>query len=455
MSLKISLMLRVVLLALVWLAAAFSYFLVQSDRDAGRNATAAAEFVAKELELQLALRGGSSVGFPDLQILSGTYPEPGMCIGFRPADGAGGQQFCGGTGAAEAEPPSWFDALYRLAFEPGREQERPVSYRGEARGSVVVATFGGSVIARAWHETGGMLGLTLVTVLALSGLVYAAVARALRPVREILAGMNRLAEGDLAARLPAFRTAEFNRIGAVFNHLAARLEETIAERRALTEKLVTIQDEERRHLARELHDEFGQCLTAVNAIAASIGQTAEAECPSLLGESRMLARIAARMMDSLRGTLIRLRPPGIDELGLTLSLRELVAGWNGRSHGTPRFILDAEGDFAGLPPSTAVDLYRIAQECLTNAAKHADATEIRVKLRRRISPSAIELSVEDDGKAAEVDFNRKAGTQSGMGVLGIKERVASQGGEVMFSSGGNAGGVTIHARLPLPKDTAR
>lgn len=448
MSLKLSLMLRVAFLSGIWLMAAFSFLLVRSDRDAAHRAAEAAEFVGRELELQLLLRGGPGPDFPDMRILSGTYPEPGMCVAYEPAGGpAGGgaaQRFCGGGGGTAA--PSWFSALYLLAFEPGRETERRVSYRETRLGSVLVSLDGATVVAEAWRETGGLLALSLVTVLGLLALVHAAAAQALRPVREILAGMNRLAEGDLSTRLPAFRVTEFDRIGMVFNHLAGNLQETIAQRRALTERLVAVQDEERRHLARELHDEFGQCLAAVAAIAASIGQTAEAECPSILEESRSLGRIAARMMDSLRGALTRLRPPGIDELGLAESLGELVASWNGGRHGKPRFVLETEGDTGSLPSGVQVDLYRIVQECLTNAIRHADASLILIRLAREASPPAVELSVTDDGRTAEVDFEHG----SGRGIPGIRERVAALAGEVVFRKD-EAGGVAVRVRIPLPR----
>lgn len=447
MSLKRGLMLRIAFLSGIWLVVAFSYLLVRSDREMSRQAMEAAEFVGRALELQLQLQGGPGRGFPDFGILSGTYPKPGMCVAYDPADGpAGGaaQRFCGGAGGTAA--PSWFASLHRLAFDSGRETARPVAYRGTRQGSVLVAIDRETVVMEAWRETDGLLAFSLVTALGLLALVHAALAQALRPVRDILAGMNRLAEGDLSTRLPAFRITEFDRIGAVFNHLAGSLEEATAQRRALTERLVFVQDEERRHLARELHDEFGQCLTAIAAIAASIGQTAEAECPSILDESRSLGRIAARMMDSLRGTLTRLRPPGIDELGLAESLRELVAGWNGRRHGKPRFVLDTEGDAGTLPSGIQVDLYRIAQECLTNAARHANASLVRIRLARRESPPAVELSVTDDGAAAEVDFEHGGGR----GIPGIRERVAARAGDVAFRKD-EAGGVTVRVLIPLSR----
>ncbi len=97
-------------------------------------------------------------------------------------------------------------------------------------------------------------------------------------------GLERLAANDLSVRLPDFDLAELSRINDVFNHFANCLEFTLAERNELAKRLIAVQDEERQTLARELHDEFGQCLAAISAMAAAIGQTAQVDCPALMPE---------------------------------------------------------------------------------------------------------------------------------------------------------------------------
>ena len=113
----------------------------------------------------------------------------------------------------------------------------------------------------------------------------------------IKAGLERLATNDLSARLAEFDLAELSAIGLVFNSLAERLQTTLAERNALTRRLIAVQDDERRHLARELHDEFGQCLAAIGAVAAAAGQTAAKDCPALLPDCQSIARTSAHMME--------------------------------------------------------------------------------------------------------------------------------------------------------------
>jgi signal transduction histidine kinase len=153
------------------------------------------------------------------------------------------------------------------------------------------------------------------------------------------------------------------------------------------------------------------------------------------------------MMDMLRGTLVRLRPPDVDQLGLSASLEGLVAGWNRRQQGPARFEIELSGGIDRVPELIAINLYRIAQEALTNAAKHAGATQVRLQLALQDRPGdgneAIALTVEDDGPASEA-----VGT-SGMGLLGMRERVATLGGQMSFAAGRN-GGAQLRVVIPLP-----
>ena len=257
----------------------------------------------------------------------------------------------------------------------------------------------------------------------------------------IRAGLERIATNDLSTRLPSFDLAELSAIRDVFNHLAERLATALAERNELTRRLIGLQDEERRHLARELHDEFGQSLAAIRALTASIRQSAAQDCPGLLAECDSIARTAADMMETLRGALFRLRPPDVEELGLTASLQGLVAGWNGRSGGRTRFEITFSGDLQCLPASVCDGLYRIAQEAITNTAKHAGATRVVLHLAVQQAPtirgdgvsSEIELSIEDDGRTND------HAVRSGMGLLGMRERVASLGGRLSLEAGREEG----------------
>jgi signal transduction histidine kinase len=144
--------------------------------------------------------------------------------------------------------------------------------------------------------------------------------------------------------LPNFRLIELQRISEAFNTLAANLEWTTRETTQLAAKLVDHQEQERLDLARDLHDEFAQSLSAMSAVAASIKATAETECPALVPEADNLSQISMAMMRSLRTTLRALRPPEIDDFGLAASLSALVRDQERLAGGQLKILLEINGD---------------------------------------------------------------------------------------------------------------
>jgi signal transduction histidine kinase len=460
-DLKLRLTLRIVAVSAVCFTASLTYVLVDAASSARSRLDAIAELTAKDLALQQSKRQWVSdwaAEFPNLQTIATAVMEPGLCIAYRAASGDIVQRVCGGTQRDDVEAPRVFAALYRAFFDPRREAARPVLVRGGNAGEAVAWVDPATLTARAWHEARRLLMLMVMVLLLLSCLVYAALARALRPTRLIRAGLERIAANDLSARLPPFDLAELSAIRNVFNHLAESLQTTLAERNELTRRLIAVQDDERRHLARELHDEFGQCLAGIRALATSAGRTAAEDCPAIVAECESIARTTAHMMETLRGTLFRLRPPDVDELGLAASLEGLVAGWNGRSRGRTRFEIKLGGDFDGLPSVVGASLYRIAQEAITNAAKHAEATRVVLHLTiRETQPllgddadKEIELTVDDDGRVNGHDQV----TKSGLGFLGMRERVATLGGQLNFEAGCGAGSV-LRVVIPVAQVAGR
>jgi signal transduction histidine kinase len=341
--------------------------------------------------------------------------------------------------------PSWpagFETFYRLLLNPGLEITRPIAFNGRVYGSLTVTPSAEMEIAQAWDNIRGLLGLSVITVLAVCLLVYLSISRALRSARIIVAGLESMEKGNLAYRLPPFELIEWQRTAKAINQLAASQQQLLAERQKLAVKLINLQEEERRFLARELHDEFGQCLAAINAVAASIAQTAEQQCPVLVGEADHINRITRHMMDSVRELLRRLRPAELDELGLAAGLNSLVSGWNARSGGKIRYQLNIVGDCALLPEPLTVTLFRVAQECLTNVAKHSAAVNAMVTLV--VTEDAVALTVEDDGIATGLPF----ADDQGIGLLGIRERVTALHGKLTLAIA-QPHGLAVEAWLPV------
>ncbi len=227
-----------------------------------------------------------------------------------------------------------------------------------------------------------------------------------------------------------------------------RAKELLAENRALTQRTFKLLEQERRHLARELHDELGQWLTAIQAEAESLrmGECAARDAKTL-ASAQAIGESAAEVSAVIRRMVGELRPALLDTLGLPDSLRELVFQWQKHHAGVVcDLMLEGRGDdLETLGETLNITAYRIVQECLTNVAKHAQASRVKVLLRRTHAgeDSALHLSLENDGKAFS-----PASRGRGMGLLGMRERVASLGGafEVLSPPGG---GVRVEARLPI------
>jgi len=453
-DLKRSLIVRIAMVAISCFVLVTAAVLWDSDRQARQQTTETADLVARHLNLQLLRINagfGASRRFPDWDALLADNPTRGQCVRLLNEEGAILRSDCVGSPAHEDGAPRWFSALWSLVSREA-PAENTISYKGKAYGTVAVSLDPKVVAAGAWNEMKNLLILTALTILSLSTLVYVAITRALAPTKDVISGLNHLSTGDFSTRLPPFKLFELQRIAEVANELAAKIETTLAQRAELARRLMNAQEEERRHLARELHDELGQNLTAIAALAASLEKSATLECPDLSAEARTLSQIALTTMQSLRGTLAHLRPADLDRFGLCESLKHLVDVYRA-SHGqTIRFELSAPREIAPLSDTAAIHIFRIAQEGLTNAAKHADAKTVRlrvepVSMAPHESPHAagISLTIEDDGKGRR--HNGKAGA-NGMGLLNMQERVAALGGTIFLEDNPGAG-FTVRVIVPV------
>jgi len=445
MNLQFHLLSRITVVALMCLLATTAYVLYHSGRQARQATGVTAESLGRQLELQL-LRINAGFGqanqFPDFDLWKQTGSVPGICVRFEATGSAAARSLCNGVKVSGLNWPDTFGTFYRRFFNPGFEITRPITFNGRVYGSLTVTPSAEMEIAQAWENIRSLLGLSVITVLAVCLLVYLSISRALRPARIIVAGLESMEKGNLACRLPSFELIEWQRTAAAINQLATSQQQLLAERQKLAVKLINLQEEERRYLARELHDEFGQCLSAINAVAASIAQTAEQQCPGLVSEADHISRITQHMMDSVRDLLMRLRPAELDELGLAAGLNSLVSGWNARCGGKIRYHLGIVGDCALLPEPLTVTLFRITQECLTNIAKHSVAADAKVTLA--ITADAVTLTVKDDGIATELPFT----DGSGIGLLGIRERVTALNGQLTLSIA-QPHGLIVEAWLPI------
>lgn len=450
MDLKWLLVRRITAVALACLLAGSALAVYQATGQAQRQNAELVDMVVRQLDAQLSRIDRAAdvpTRFPDWDLVASLTLQPGQCVELRGVDGSLRRSSCAGVDAASSATPSWFVSAYRAFVGSGLSATRPLYYRGTPQGTVFAERNAIATAAQAWATIAPLIGLSAFFTAVLCVVVYFVIDRALRPAKEILSGLNRLARGDLACRLPPFRLAELNRIGEVFNALSADLSTVTSERADLARRLVDAQEQERRHIARELHDEIAQKLAALNAHAACLRTAAQRESPSLTGEARELERMASDLMMSLRRTLTYLRPQEIDDLGLVQSLKALVARHNDSARGRTTFSIETAGGVEHLKAETNAHVYRIVQEALTNASKHANARHVQVRLSQIADSErgTITLSVIDDGAGPAHDDRHVP--PAGAGLIGMRERVVALSGK--FAAGPlPSGGFGLQVEFP-------
>jgi two-component system, NarL family, sensor histidine kinase UhpB len=450
MDLKWLLVRRVTLVALACLLAGSAFTLWRTNIEAKRANNELAESVDRQLELQLALR---SPRFPDWDLVTSYALRPGQCVEFLIGKFPFQHSSCSGVDTAAIKAPFWFIAAFRNLLDGTATVTRDVSYRGKLQGRLRTSFDPIATADEAWATIAPLTGLSAALLAALCFVAYFVIDGALRPTKQILSALSRLTTGDLTSRLPTFRLNEFNQISRGLNTLADELKKANTERSELARRLVDAQEFERRHIARELHDEIAQKLAAVSALAACVRVSANRGDRSLVMEATDLEKMSADLMITLRKTLTYLRPQTIDDLGLVASLQSLVAEHNESGHGRTRYHLATNGDIEHLRPETSAHVYRIIQEALTNAAKHAGARTVRVQLQRRsgMGHESIGLIVTDDG--CGISNSDVPGTHSGSGLIGMRERVLALSGS--FIAGPlPEGGFGLQIEFPFAQEAA-
>jgi glucose-6-phosphate-specific signal transduction histidine kinase len=216
----------------------------------------------------------------------------------------------------------------------------------------------------------------------------------------------------------------------------------LEENRMLWQRSMQVQEEERRNLARELHDELGQSLNAIKVDAVNIRDHSHA-MPDIHTSALAIIEVSSQVYDVVRSLMQRLRPVALDDLGLRSAVQFGVDQWQ-RRHPGVHCTFEARGELDGLSEKVNITLYRLVQECLTNVAKHAEAANVSIVLRR--DRDAVRFDFEDDGTGFD-----PSGRRQGLGLIGMRERVESLSGRFeLFSTPG--AGVRITAVIPAAEE---
>jgi signal transduction histidine kinase len=454
MRLVLQLIARLLVIVILCLGAATIWATVDAHRSIDGATAASAQRVSQALEAlywrELLLHSNRTrehlLPVPEWRTVEMTkLISPGVCVRFEPAI-AFEKPLCGQSKGLGRAPPLWFTASAQMVLGNHAPVTQPLSTHAIAAGTVTAIADPEAATWLAWEHILDIIDVALLMALAIGLLASLAIAHTLAPARSIVAALKRMAHGQYRTPLPHFRSLELAMIGQAVTDLGERLAQSTEQRAVLTRRLLDIRNDERRTLARELHDEFGQNLTAILAFASTI-ETASAQEQDSNGvaqDARMITQATLHIMACLRDTLKRLRHPPAEELGLETSLVNLVESWRSQDAARPTVQLDLRGDLADVPGTVAATAYRVAQECLTNSVRHGAAREISLRIERRTgAENALHICVEDDGGGDAADVTQS----TGFGLTGMRERVAALGGSLSIVRATR--GLSVAATIPI------
>ena len=345
---------------------------------------------------------------------------------------------------AGREAPAWFTHL--LAPQPAQQ-----NFTLGDGAQVVIEAQPSRAILDAWDELTRLVVIAVAMLVLLGALAFWLVDRALAPFPVIAQGLQRLERGELAFRLPPLPGPEASAIGAAFNNMAQAVEDKVRaereareartrleERRELALLVEQSVEEERRLIAHELHDEFGQSVTAIRSLAMAIAT--QSTQPPMSEAAQLISDEAARLYDAMHGLIPRLAPLSLDTLGLADSLESLVRDWQ-RRHPTPVLSLQHQLP-AELGASVTLAAYRVVQEGLVNALRHAHAAHVNIEVSSVAGQMSVAVS--DDGVGLPAQWSRPGH----FGLRGLAERLEHLGGKLEVRNR-EPHGVSLTAHIPL------
>jgi len=335
----------------------------------------------------------------------------------------------------EETPPDWFINLV-LAEYP--KIEYPIETLNDKPLILIIQANPMDEISEAWQESIAFFSSLIILVFLTFLSVQLVFNKTIKSIHLIIEHLKGIEEGDYKKTLTDFSTREYDDIAKAINHMTDVLAKTEKQNRALTQHSLEIQEEERRHLSQELHDEFGQSLTAIKVMAV----TAAHEKSDTQKITASMIEICDHLMTVLRSMMKQLHPLILTELGLKATLEDLLHHWEVRSVPTV-FTLHYDDAVDQIEQATVIQIFRVIQESLTNIIRHAQASQVNISLQINPESDTLVLSITDDGLGCDLDQ-----VTSGFGLLGMKERIKLLDGKFKIQSQVNKG-LQIKAEIPL------
>ncbi len=352
---------------------------------------------------------------------------------------------------AGRDAPAWFEALIAppLSVQSIEFPDGKLEVRANASRAAIDA----------WDDALLLVGSALVLLVVVNALVFWLVGRTVRPFGQIVGALDELQRGRFDVALPPLPGQEAGAIGAAFNRMvgelqghieterrAVRAELQLSDSRELTRWIDHHIEQERLMIARELHDELGQSVTAMRSMATSIAQRCAGKDPQAEQAARLIADESSRLYDAMHGIIPRLTPLVLDNFGLADAIADLVERTR-RSHPSVGIEVDVALGDARLSGEAALALYRAAQEGITNALRHGQATHLQLNLAG--TQDDVTLTLRDDGRGLPPEG---LPTHGHYGLRWLSERVESLHGSVALEPA-LPRGAQLAVRLPLTPET--
>ena len=344
--------------------------------------------------------------------------------------------------------PDWFTGL--VGPSVGTREVRVV-LGNNTLGTILIVGEPGDELAEVWEEVSRRAIIWLGITLIMLALLYIVLGRILNPLAGLASGMQELEDGHYGTRLSPQPLRELGVIADRFNTLAGALEKARAENRKLYRHMITLQEEERRQVANELHDEAGPCLFGITANASSIARLAdkvpEPEAKAIKSRIEEVLTVSERLKTINRDLLRQLRPVELGRISLQQLVEGLLSGFE-RRHPEVTFDFNAGRLERSYGETTDLTIFRCVQESLTNAMRHGGAKYVVIELGEDDSGSnghttrRLRLLVHDDGEGFAPN------TPVGLGLTAMQERVRSLDGSSHVQSSPQ-GGTTITVSIPL------
>ncbi len=342
--------------------------------------------------------------------------------------------------------PEWYSQIVSPPFKD-REIQLP-------QGRLILRSDPSRAVLDGWDDFLPLLAIVLMAFAMGNVLVFVLVGRALQPIQQVVKGLKDIGEGGYDTRLPPMRGQEAHLMGQAFNDMAQSVQDGLAARekareatlalaqnKELTQVIQTRIEEVRGQIARELHDELGQQVTAIKSIGLAIAHRAKNVDAQIESSAHMVVTCADAIYEEVHQLVSKLRPLALDRFGLRDALQDLLEDARSR-HPQMTIELQMSAPLDHLGDGLATATYRIMQESLTNALRHAQASHIQMSVH--MSGEALQLEVRDNGQGPSPHW----AASGHFGVIGMRERAEGLGGSLRFEALSPSGAL-VHASLPL------